>query len=247
MTSVSVVIACFNAGEDLKTAILSILHQSHPSIELIIQDGGSTDSTTLSILEEFKNECSIFVEKDNGIFDAFQRGIDKSQGEWIYLMGADDQLASEDVIERLMKYDFLPTYDVMVGKVENIHSVSQWIPKTFDSGLTRKMYWRNTLHQQGCLYRRSLFLTTPLTTHYRILGDYHLHLQLYLQGKKALTTPLTFAVCKADGLSKKFTWNLYREEIKIKWALLSFPLNVLTILGTLFKFSIKQILPRSNR
>ncbi len=245
MTSVSVVIACFNAGKDLKKAILSVLQQSHRSIELIIQDGGSTDSTTISILEEFKNECSVFVEKDNGIFDAFQRGIEKSNSEWIYLMGADDQLASEDVIERLMKYDFLSTYDLMMGRVENVDSISQWIPTHFISEMNARIYWRNTIHQQGCLYRRSLLDKTPLNTHYKILGDYHLHLQLYLQGKKALSTPLTFAVCQADGLSKKFTWDLYREEIKIKLSLLRFPLNLITSMGALFKFSIKKVLPRS--
>jgi glycosyltransferase involved in cell wall biosynthesis len=245
MTWVSVVIPCFNAGEDLKKAILSVLHQSYPKIELIIQDAESTDQATVSILEAFKDQCLVVVEKDNGIFDAFQKGIEKSKGDWIYLMGADDQLASENIIERLMKYDFLPAYDIMLGKVENSHSVSNWIPKTFDSRLNWKMYWRNTLHQQGCLYRKDVFTKHPFSADYKILGDYHLHLQLYLSKCKALGTALTFAVCKADGLSKKFTWPLYREEMKIKMTLLSFPLNTLFAGLSMAKFCLKRFIPRA--
>lgn len=245
MTWVTVVIPCYNAGADLKKAILSVLNQSHPKTELIIQDAESSDQTTVSILQEFKNQCQIVVEKDNGIFDAFQKGIEKSKGEWIYLMGADDQLASEHVIQRLIQYDFGNQYDVILGKVENTNSISQWIPTTFVSQLGWKMYWRNTIHQQGCIYRKSVFTRHPLSERFKILGDYHLHLQLYLAKCKALTTSLTFAVCKADGLSKKFTWPLYREEIKIKISLLPLPLNILTAFAAMAKFGLKKIIPRA--
>lgn len=245
MTWVTVIIPCYNAGADLKKAILSVLHQSHPKIELIIQDAESSDQTTVSILQEFKDLCHIVVEKDNGIFDAFQKGIEKSKGEWIYLMGADDQLASEHVIQRLIQYDFGNQYDLILGTVENTQSISQWIPKTFVSQLNWKMYWRNTIHQQGCIYRKSIFTRYPFNRSYKILGDYHLHLQLYLAKCKALTTSLTFAVCKADGLSKKFTWRLYQEEIKIKMSLLPFPLNILTAFAAMAKFSLKKIIPRA--
>ncbi len=245
MTWVSVVIPCFNAGEDLKKAILSVLHQSYPKIELIIQDAVSTNQATVSILEEFKDQCLVVVEKDNGIFDAFQKGIEKSKGDWIYLMGADDQLASEHVIQRLIQYDFGNQYDLILGTVENTQSISQWIPKTFVSQLDWKMYWRNTIHQQGCIYRKSVFTSHPLSGRFKILGDYHLHLQLYLAKCKALTTSLTFAVCKADGLSKKFTWPLYREEMKIKMTLLSFPLNTLFAGLSMVKFCLKRLIPRA--
>jgi glycosyltransferase involved in cell wall biosynthesis len=245
MTWVTVVIPCYNAGADLKKAILSVLQQSHPKIELIIQDAESSDPTTISILQEFKDQCRIVVEKDNGIFDAFQKGIEKGKGDWIYLMGADDQLASEHVIQRLVQYDFGNQYDLILGTVENTHSISQWIPKTFVSHLNWEMYWRNTIHQQGCIYRKSIFTRHPFRAQFKILGDYHLHLLLYLAKCKALTTSLTFAVCKADGLSKKFTWPLYQEEIKIKLRLLPFPLNILTAFAAMAKFGLKKIIPRA--
>ncbi len=217
MTWVTVVIPCYNAGADLKKAILSVLNQSHPKTELIIQDAESSDQTTVSILQEFKDQCHIIVEKDNGIFDAFQKGIEKSKGEWIYLMGADDQLASEHVIQRLIQYDFGNQYDLILGTVENTNSISQWIPKTFVSQLNWKMYWRNTIHQQGCIYRKSIFTRHPFNRSYKILGDYHLHLELYLAKCKALTTSLTFALCKADGLSKNSHGPCTEKRLKSKW------------------------------
>lgn len=245
MTWVSVVIPCFNAGEDLRKAILSVLHQSHPHIELIVQDAGSKDPITVSILKEFEHECTIVVEKDNGIFDAFQKGINKAKGEWIYLMGADDQLATEDIIQKLIRYDFMNQYDLIIGSIENTHSISQWIPSTFQGSFNRKLYWRNTIHQQGCLYRKEVFTAYPLTSEFKILGDYHLHLQLYRAKHKALSVPLTFAVCKANGLSKQFSWPLYREEIKIKMKLLPFPLNGFLSLLPVMKYLLKRGWPKT--
>lgn len=246
MTWVSVVIPCFNAGEDLRKAILSVLNQSHALTELIVQDAGSTDPVTISILKEFEQRCTIIVEEDNGIFDAFQKGIDKSKGEWIYLMGADDQLASDDIIQKLIQYDFMNQYDLIIGKVSNTHSISQWIPQTFHSSLNWKMYWRNTIHQQGCLYRKKVLTSFPLNSQFKILGDYHLHIRLFLAGYKALSAPLIFANCKANGLSKKFTWHLYKEEIKIKMSLLSFPLNILFSAPPIIKYILKRSWPRTS-
>lgn len=246
MTWVSVVIPSFNAGEDLRKAILSVLHQSHPQIELIVQDAVSTDPITISILKEFEHDCTIVVEKDNGIFDAFQNGINKAKGEWIYLMGADDQLASEDIIQNLIRYDFMNQYDLIIGSIENTHSISQWIPNTFQGSFNRKLYWRNTVHQQGCLYRKKVFSDYPLTSQYKILGDYQLHLQLYQGGSKALSVPITFAICKADGLSKQFTWHLYKEEIEIKMKLLPFPLNIFLSLLSVTKYLLKSCWPRTK-
>ncbi|MEY2764337.1 MAG: hypothetical protein RLZZ205_761 [Bacteroidota bacterium] len=245
MTWVSVVIPCFNAGEDLRKAILSVLHQSYTLIELIIQDAGSTDPITISILQEFESECTIVVEKDNGIFDAFQKGIHKSKGEWIYLMGADDQLATDDVIQKLLRYNFMNQYDLIIGDVVNTHSISQWIPKTFHCSFNRKLYWRNTIHQQGCLYRKEVFNKYPLTHQFKILGDYHLHLQLYRNKHKALSVPLTFAVCKANGLSKQFSWPLYKEEMKIKMKLLPFPWNIILSLLPVIKYLLKRSWPKT--
>lgn len=246
MTRVSVIIPCYNAGEDLRNAILSVLHQSYSNIELIIQDAQSDDTTTQSILCEFRDSCSIFVEKDNGIFDAFQKGIDKSSGEWIYLMGADDQLANENVIEKLMQYDFSYQYEIMCGKVMNVESKSHWIPLTFNSAFDTRIYFRNTLHQQGCLYRKKIFSLFPFESKFKILGDYHLHLQLYKQKIKALETPLTFAVCKADGLSKQFEWTMYREEIALKKELLPWYVFPIFAMLTVMKCWIKKIAPRKK-
>jgi len=246
MTWVSVVIPCFNAGEDLRKAILSVLHQSHPLTELIVQDAGSTDPITVSILKEFEHECTIVVEKDNGIFDAFQKGIEKSKGEWIYLMGADDQLASQEILQKLIQYNFMNQYDLIIGSIENTHSISHWIPQNFQGSFNWKLYWRNTIHQQGCLYRKKVFTDYPLSSQFKILGDYCLHLQLYRSGFKALSTDLTFAVCKAEGLSKQFTWNLYKEEIKLKMRILPFPFNILFSLLAMIKYLVKSCWPRTN-
>ena len=66
--------------------------QKTSDCELIIIDGDSSDST-LEIIKSFGDEIDVLIsEPDNGIYDAWNKGINVSQGKWIMFLGADDQL-----------------------------------------------------------------------------------------------------------------------------------------------------------
>lgn len=92
----SVVMATFNCEKCIEGALNSVLSKDYPSLELVISDGGSTDRTLELILKfndpRIKIACS---EADNGIYDAWNKALDKTNGEWIFFLGADDRLTSE--------------------------------------------------------------------------------------------------------------------------------------------------------
>ncbi|SOD95092.1 glycosyltransferase family 2 protein [Spirosoma fluviale] len=89
---VSIISAVYNAEKYLEESILSITAQSYKNFEYIIIDGGSTDNT-LNIINKYQDKITYWIsEPDNGIYDAWNKGLEKCKGDWIAFIGADDLL-----------------------------------------------------------------------------------------------------------------------------------------------------------
>lgn len=95
----SVITVSFNSQETIGQTLKSILNQTYTDFEYIIIDGGSTDNT-LSEIEKYRNlfsqkniELTCISEKDEGIYDAMNKGIKLSKGEWISIVNSDDFLS----------------------------------------------------------------------------------------------------------------------------------------------------------
>jgi len=87
---ITVITATYNASKTLEQTILSVINQGYPNVEFIIVDGGSNDGT-LDILRKYEHAIDYWVsEPDSGIFDAWNKGVSLSSGEWISFLGADD-------------------------------------------------------------------------------------------------------------------------------------------------------------
>ena len=94
---VTIVTAIFNGEKYLEETIESVLNQTYKNIEYIIIDGGSTDKT-LDIIKKYESKIDYWVsEKDKGIYDAWNKAIKVSNGEWISFLGADDILNSNAI------------------------------------------------------------------------------------------------------------------------------------------------------
>ena len=100
---VSIITVCYNSEKTIEDTIQSVLSQSYPKIEYIIIDGGSTDNT-ISIVNKYKDKIALVVsEKDKGIYDAINKGINKANGHVIALLHADDFYADEYCVEKMME------------------------------------------------------------------------------------------------------------------------------------------------
>nr|WP_314494003.1 glycosyltransferase family 2 protein [uncultured Chryseobacterium sp.] len=102
---VSIITVCWNSEKHIRTAIESILNQTYSNIEYVIIDGGSTDRT-LDIIKSyeplFNGRMHWISEKDQGIYDAMNKGIDKTTGEVVGLLNSDDIYISNNVIENIV-------------------------------------------------------------------------------------------------------------------------------------------------
>ena len=92
--TISVIIATYNSEKTIALAIKSVLEQNYKSLDLIIIDGNSTDNT-LEIIKSFNdNRIRCISEPDEGIYDAWNKGVMLSQSERIIFIGSDDTLAT---------------------------------------------------------------------------------------------------------------------------------------------------------
>ncbi|MEW5251330.1 glycosyltransferase family 2 protein [Microbulbifer sp. 2201CG32-9] len=98
MKKISIITVCYNSAETIRDTIESVLSQDYPSIEYIIVDGASTDSTP-EILQEFEDRIDCIIsESDRGIYDAMNKGISRASGDFIGILNSDDVYDNREVI-----------------------------------------------------------------------------------------------------------------------------------------------------
>ncbi|MCC6600979.1 MAG: glycosyltransferase [Crocinitomicaceae bacterium] len=236
----SIIIPVYNAAHTLKQALESVIQQNYPAIELIIVDGGSVDQS-LTILRHFEHQIEALIsEKDAGVYDAINKGLDRATGEWIYILGADDELSSVDTIEKVAQQ---ATGRIKIIYGDTIVSGTRHpkVPSVHRGRFDAVLLWKNSLHQQGAFYHRSVFETFRFDTTLKVLGDYDLHLKLWGEKIYAFRFDGIIARCGAGGLSKQFVKNLYKEELAIKKERLSFLLYLLNIPWVWMKFLYKNV------
>jgi len=98
---VTVITITLNAEDHIERTIQSVIDQSYDSIEYIIIDGGSSDKT-VEIIKKYENQIDYWLsEPDNGISQAFNKGIDISTGSWICFLNAGDAFITNNIIKEV--------------------------------------------------------------------------------------------------------------------------------------------------
>lgn len=99
---ISIITVCFNSEKTIAHAIDSVLTQDYHNIEYIIIDGGSKDNT-VGIIKSYQDKITYFKsEKDNGIYDAMNKGLAVANGELIGILNSDDFYTSSDAISKIV-------------------------------------------------------------------------------------------------------------------------------------------------
>ena len=113
----SIITVVLNNRKYVEKTIKSVLSQTNKDFEYIIVDGGSSDGT-LQIVNRYKKKVTkIINEKDEGIYDAFNKGMKLANGEYICIVNSDDRLKI-NALKIIKKYiDRYPEADVFFGSV----------------------------------------------------------------------------------------------------------------------------------
>lgn len=114
---ISIITVCLNSAATIEDTMKSVLSQSLKNIEYVVIDGGSTDGT-LDIIRKYENKISKVVsERDNGIYDAMNKGIHLATGDVIGCLNADDFYASNDVLSSVVNIFETKDADAVYGDI----------------------------------------------------------------------------------------------------------------------------------
>ena len=124
----SVITVCYNEESNIDVTIRSVLEQTdRQNIEYIVIDGGSTDGT-LDIVNSYASEIDVFVsEKDEGLYDAMNKGVKAATGQWVQFMNAGDVYSSPDVVRRVFDVD-RPAAAIIYGKSNRVTDIGNRFP-----------------------------------------------------------------------------------------------------------------------
>jgi len=157
----SIITACLNSEKTIGATIESLQSQNiSPDLyEHIFIDGASQDNTIDTIRQKAKGNVVIVSEKDNGIFDAFNKGIKLAKGDFIYFLNSSDTLKSNDVLSFVKtEIEKQPNTELIYGKVAYIDDKGT-VRGLIGKQITSKNYWNPMLClcHQGLFTRKLLF------------------------------------------------------------------------------------------
>ena len=97
----SIITINLNNADGLYRTINSVINQTYKNIEYIIIDGGSSDNSC-DVIKKFEEHLTYWIsENDNGIYEAMNKGIIKSTGDYIYILNSGDILYSNNTIKNV--------------------------------------------------------------------------------------------------------------------------------------------------
>ena len=206
---ISIITVCLNAAEALERTILSIVSQTMlAGIEYIVIDGKSEDQTP-EVLKQYISYIDRWVcEQDSGIYDAMNKGISLSHGQWLLFLNAGDTLYAPNTLQEITEH--LPTSEkikVLYGDYATSHAINKAYP------LTRIKKHMPFCHQSALFRNQGV----QFSTNYIIASDYAWVRALYeREGAEAFVyLPITIAHFDTTGLSSNHIQLQRKEYLKI--------------------------------
>ncbi|PAF51938.1 glycosyltransferase family 2 protein [Helicobacter sp. 13S00477-4] len=252
---VSIITVVFNDEKNIAKTIESVLSQTYPHIEYIIIDGKSTDRTVQNIENyinkpnTFKHKITKFIsEKDEGIYDAMNKGVKFCTGEWCNFMNSGDMFFKNTTIEEIFP---LKTYKTSENKLGVIYGDSQLIydashSKILYSASQKHKYHHHFIHQSS-FTSTTLLRQYPFDTRFKIAADSDFFAKIYHQGFLFEKRDVIIAQFNLNGISANFSYKIFKESCMIGYkynALFPVWFFSKTIFYILPRLLIRKILPK---
>jgi len=166
---VSIIIVTFNAAALLQQCLDSIYRQTYPFLELIIIDGASKDGTVDILKANSDKIASWKSEPDKGIYDAMNKSLKYITGQWVYFLGADDELFDEfsDLLYQLNDNSAIYYGRVIINGKKTPGPVDAY------------KHAKDTICHQAIVYPATVFNKYQYNTKYPITADHLLNMQCW--------------------------------------------------------------------
>lgn len=209
---ISVITISFNSLSTIEKTIRSVVGQTYPNIEFILIDGGSTDGT-VDILERYRDKIDILrIEPDKGIYDAMNKGIALSTGEWISFMNSNDYFYNEKVIEDIFNRN--TDADIIYGYCIDPDTGKEIKPLNFTE------FWKRIpVNHQSAFVKAVHYKEHPYKLKYTVSSVYDSFYFWYCSGLRFRYVDLPVAVYDMKGISfYSFAWLWDYLRISLKYS-----------------------------
>jgi glycosyltransferase involved in cell wall biosynthesis len=201
-----------NNQDGLQRTIESVVSQSWTEREFIVIDGASTDGS-VGVIEEYQDRITYWVsERDEGIYDAMNKGADRATGEYIYFLNAGDTLLPHTLRTLFSAYESWKGCDVVYGDIQS--GVTGQVERAYDiAALPLGMCFCH----QAVIVRTALQKALRFNSTYRVAADYDMFFRAFMGGRSFARTGICFAAYDAAGVSHRGYLGTTREYARILW------------------------------
>lgn len=217
-TKVSIITVVYNSQDTLSKTIESVLNQTYSNVEYIIIDGCSTDNTLSvanSYLSKFENTegktLTVISEKDNGMYDALNKGAKLCTGELVGQINADDYYEL-DAIEKMVELYQKENYDIAWANLNILRGDKKLVKRAKLKGL-----WVTSKFCHPTMFsKREILLEFPYACR-QMDDDFDFATRVYKAGKKICVLDDVIANYSLGGMSTKRSIKNMRARIKMKY------------------------------
>jgi len=239
----SVITIVFNNVRDIERTILSVVNQSYPNIEYIVVDGGSTDGT-LDIIKQYEARIARLIsEKDNGIYDAMNKGLAYATGDYVLFINSGDEIHSNNTVSKVFATS--ADADIYYGETEMFNeaweSLGQRRHRSPDSLNPKSFKYGMSVSHQAIYVKRSI--ADEYDTQFQLSSDIDWVLNALGKAKKIVNTRMYVAKYLVGGMSKKRHRQSLIERFRIfskHYGVIPNFINHLVIAGNLFFYYLKH-------
>ena len=240
MYKVTVITVVYNAESSIEKSILSVRHQLQRGVQHLVIDGMSTDKTLDIIKQHSHQDMIVISEKDNGIYDAMNKGLALAKGEVVGFLNADDFYANDHVLKEVVANFGNPDVDVCYANLDYVDAghgekvVRRWRSNPFTVGLFARgwspahptFFVRRSILSRLGFYDLSISIGNDVEWMMRALEVLKL---------KSVFTPRVWVKMSTGGQSNQSVKNIILQNIEIWRALKKFNLQTTLISFLFFK------------
>jgi glycosyltransferase involved in cell wall biosynthesis len=213
MCKLSIITVVFNNIGCIEATILNVLETigDRDDIEYIVIDGNSDDGT-VDVIKKYEERITLWIsEPDKGIYDAMNKGVKLSNGEWINFMNAGDVFSIPDfnlLYLPIVSENSHVIYGNVLLKRDGINSLVRAYP-------IYQINFSQIFCHQSSFTKTALLKKYPFSLEYRISADYDFFLKVYLLGYKFYYWNDSISIFEYGGVSSGINWGFITERFEI--------------------------------
>lgn len=191
----SIITINFNNREGLRKTIESVIAQTFEDFEYIVIDGGSTDGS-VDIIKEYADRINYWVsEPDKGIYNAMNKGIVKTHGEYLNFMNSGDCFHNNKVLQEIMPY---LDSDIVTGKTYYEGGIHGFYKKD----VTMLDFFKGSLEHQATFIKKDLFTNKLYDESFKIISDWIFFVDTLIYGNATFhNTDIIICKFESGGIS----------------------------------------------